>query len=152
VLKGNPEQWEPFLKDLLAFGTPASGLALFARTVLRLDTLLANIATFGKIVAMALGSQRRGQQYGPLLAGRYLLESTEVVSETRAGDFFASFDWRDHFELDAAGHEAVVSDSARLLRLILQANVRAWSKDAHATVETTLDDLIRVVVSGAAEV
>ena len=88
----DPAQWAGLQKQL-AFVTPDMGNALFARTIKLYDVLRQNIAIFGDQIGKHVGANEAGDQYGPLLAGAYLLEHDEPIDPADAYDLVAGYDW-----------------------------------------------------------
>jgi putative DNA primase/helicase len=89
-------------------------LRLQARTLRHLPTLRHNAKVFATAIADHLGSQRLGDQYGPLIAGDYLLHSTKDVTSEAAIEWVRKQDW-------AETQSAVeMSDELKLLAHIME--------------------------------
>lgn len=65
---------------------------LRARVFANLDVLRHNARVFARAVGVHFGNQRIGDQYGPLLAGAWLLGSTGRVTTERAAEKVAALD------------------------------------------------------------
>jgi putative DNA primase/helicase len=90
------EQWQQIAAERTQLVTHGAGEALIRRTVSNLPTLLANIATMGRVLAgMAAGrgGGRVGDTYGALLAGCHLLTSTALLNEAEALAWLDTVGW-----------------------------------------------------------
>ncbi len=90
------EQWRQIAAERAQLVTLAAGEALIRRTVSNLPTLLANIATMGRVLscmAVGRGGGRVGDTYGALLAGCHLLTSTAVLNEAEALAWLDTVGW-----------------------------------------------------------
>ncbi len=90
------EQWQQIAVDRAQLVTIETGEALIRRTISHLPTLLANIATMGRVLAaltVGRGGGRVGDTYGALLAGCHLLTSTDLLDEAAALAWLDSVDW-----------------------------------------------------------
>ena len=115
-------------------------LRMLRRTVDNIDALLANCETFSREASRILGSARAGDQYGPMLAGAYMLGSTGKVTQEQAKEWCEKQDWSWHFEsVDG-------SDSERLLHRILTCMVDHTYLDR--TGKMSVMDLIERVRDG----
>lgn len=115
-------------------------LRMLRRTVDNIDALLANCETFSREASRILGSARAGDQYGPMLAGAYMLGSTGKVTQEQAKEWCEKQDWSWHFEsVDG-------SDSERLLQRILTSMVDHTYLDR--TGKMSVMDLIERVRDG----
>ena len=112
--------WEQLAERLAATITREFAEGLLARTVRNLGTLQENARTFSKAAAMMFGSARHGQQYGPMLAGAYLLHSTKLISYEDAIKWL-----RDKKFSDVVSDSAGDSDDIRCVSHIMQARIRA---------------------------
>lgn len=73
---------------------------LQARTIANMKTLLANIKTFQRAARRVLGSARAGEQIGTMIAGLYLLHSTDIVTYDFALDWIKKYNWTDHTAIE----------------------------------------------------
>jgi hypothetical protein len=136
----DPEQWKTLEKEL-GYVTPDLGKALFARTVTRYDILRQNIATFGEQIGKHLGNTNAGQQYGPLMAGAYLLEHDEPVEAVDAYEIVQAYDWSGFGKPDPTE-----KDERQCLNAILSAIIPLQA-DGH-TDRMTLGELIQIAHLG----
>jgi putative DNA primase/helicase len=79
----------------LAYITKEIGQALFARTIKLNETLFKNVDIFKTALSAYLNSTAAGDQYGPLLAGAYLLENDDVIEPVDADAIIRKFAWSD---------------------------------------------------------
>lgn len=104
---------------------------LVRRTVENLDALLWNCEVFSRHAARILKSKRDGDQFGPMLAGAYMLHATGKVTDETAAEYCARQDWSwVHDQKDG-------TDSERLIRRILNSMIEY----------STLDKTVRMPVS-----
>lgn len=89
-------------------------LRLQARTLRHLPTLRHNTKVFATAIADHVGSQRLGDQYGPLIAGDYLLHSTKEITPESAREWVSKQDWA---ETQSATEQ---SDELKLLAHIME--------------------------------
>jgi putative DNA primase/helicase len=99
------EQWESLARRRDELITRGTGERLIRRTVSNLHTLLANVETFGRVVARRYGG-RFGDTYGALLAGAHHLTSLEVVDEAQAQRWMQAQRWE-------LSDEALVGSAAK---------------------------------------
>ena len=90
----DPAQWD-VLKKRIEYVTPARGNALFARTAALYPVLRQNIPIFSDQIGKLVGDVNAGLQYGPLLAGAYLLTHDEPVEPVDAYEMVKEYDWRN---------------------------------------------------------
>lgn len=112
--------WEELAARIASTITPEFAEGMIARTVRNLVTMQENSRIFAAAASTMFGSARHGQQYGPMLAGAYLLHTTGRV------DYTAALAWlrkHDFSSIVATADED--SDDARCIAHILQARVRA---------------------------
>lgn len=119
---------EPLAKQLL---TEEFVLRLQARTLQHLPTLRANTRIFSTAVAAHLGSQRLGDQYGPLIAGDYLLHSTREITPEQASAWVQKQDWGEQRE--AAAERDELKLLARLMESVVMVEPET-GKEFKATV------------------
>ena len=100
--------------------TRETGERLLRRTVSNLKTLLANVATFARVVARRHGG-RGGETYGALLAGAHHLTSLEVLNEGQALSWIDAQRWALSDE-ELAG-SAAKDEAAQCLELLLKHEV-----------------------------
>jgi len=72
---------------------PEFSKRLLARTVENMQTLLQNCRTFSLAASAVMGNKRTGDQFGPMLAGAYLLTSTKRGDYEFACKWMAEQDW-----------------------------------------------------------
>jgi putative DNA primase/helicase len=98
--------------------TPEFAKGLLARTIANLPTLLKNIAVFSRAASDIFGNKRSGDQIGPMLAGAYMLTTTNEVTLATATAWIGKQDWDWH----TASYDD--SDAAKLVTHIMTARVR----------------------------
>lgn len=104
----------PLLAEVTA---PAFAARFRARVFARLGDLRQNVRVFAQAAGAHLGSQRLGDQVGPLLAGAWLLYRDGIVSAEAAQAWVARQAWPDQKRI------AQSSDEERLVLAILEARV-----------------------------
>lgn len=135
------KDWQAIQDRIYDVIKPDYPLRMVRRTVDNIDALLANCETFSREASRILGSARAGDQYGPMLAGAYLLGSTGKVTQEQAKEWCDKQDWSWHFEsVDG-------SDSERLLQRILTSMVDHTFMDR--TGKMSVMDLIERVRDGS---
>lgn len=113
---------------------------LVKRTVENLDALLWNCEVFSRHAARILKSKRDGDQFGPMLAGAYMLHATGRVTDKTAAEYCARQDWSwVHDQKDG-------TDSERLIRRILNSMVEYSTLDK--TVRMPVSEMISRVRTG----
>lgn len=98
--------------------TPDFPDRLLARTIGALDSLMENIATFKKAAEQSIDVARATDQLAPLLAGVYLLHSTDKISLEEATEWIKGKNWAPF-----VGGE-LESDPMKLLRTIATTLIR----------------------------
>jgi putative DNA primase/helicase len=140
----DPEQWDKLDREL-RYVTPEIGNALFARTVALYAVLRQNIEVFRDQISKHLGDTNAGDQYGPLMAGAYLLEHDEPVEAVDAFEIVKSYDWTDFGK-----PHAVERDEVRCLDTILGALVPV--QVGQHTEKITIGELIKAAHGGNMDV
>lgn len=113
---------------------------LVRRTVDNLDSLLHNCEVFSRHAARILKSKRDGDQFGPMLAGAYMLHATGRVTDETAAEYCARQDWSwVHDQKDG-------TDSERLIRRILNSMIEYSMIDR--TVRMPVSEMIVRVRNG----
>lgn len=131
------KEWQSILDRVYDVITPDYPQRMLRRTVDNIESLLHNCDVFSKEAARILGSARAGDQYGPMLAGAYLLGSTGRVTPEQAREWCDKQDWSWHFD----GVDG--TDSERLLQRILTSMVDHTFMDR--TTKMPVVDLIERV-------
>lgn len=135
------KEWQLILDRIYDVIKPDYALRMVRRTVDNIEALLHNCEVFSKEASRILGSARAGDQYGPMLAGAYLLGSTGKVTQEQAKEWCNKQDWSWHYEsVDG-------SDSERLLQRILTSMVDHTFMDR--TGKMSVMDLIERVRDGS---
>lgn len=98
--------------------TPDFGRLLLGRAIENLSTLLINCKVFIRACAEVLKDRRAADQIGVMLAGTYLLHSTNIISYEAALDFIKRHDVRSFTAVDEA------TDSQRLLATLSAIKIR----------------------------
>lgn len=91
---------------------------ILARSIRHLSLLRKLVHTFTQAAATHLGTQRLGDQLGPMLAGAWLLNSTREATPKEALEWIAANDWSDKSAQDAP------QDSERFLQHLTGYTVR----------------------------
>ncbi|MFU8886138.1 MAG: hypothetical protein ACNA8O_11865 [Cyanobacteriota bacterium] len=101
-------QWAAVDRQVREVVTAATGARLLRRAVSHLPTLLANVATFRRVIEGQLrrgAAARAGDTYGALLAGAHLLVSAAAIDDAQALDWLDSIGWSAGLALGEAGAE-----------------------------------------------
>ena len=131
------EHWERLVSDIVGLLTPAFAKRLLARTILNLPTLRGFVDVFTTAATLHLGSQRLGDQLGPMLAGAYLLNTTKEVTVESALDWIRKNNWGDHTAKDSA------RDAERFLQHILGSTIKHNTPEG-GNWERPLGELIEI--------
>lgn len=108
---------------------------LMARALLHMDTLLANIKTFERAMRRTTGGARASQQIGAMLAGVFLLGTTDLVTDEHATLFVEKNSWTEHTMISHEG------DPVRLVQWIISSLLR--NKIGHeVSIGELIDDAI----------
>lgn len=137
-------QWVKLVSEIVDLMTPAFASQMLARTILNLSTLRKYVEVFTAAATIHLGAQRLGDQLGPLLAGAYLLNTTNPVTVETALEWLRKNDWRDHTARDSA------QDGERFLQHVLGQMVRHNTPEG-GTWERTVGELIELAAYDEAE-
>ena len=154
-----PEQWGPVDRKLRELLTVDTGAQLLRRTVTNLPTLLANVATFRRVVEGQLpagAAARAGDTYGGLLAGAHLLTSTDVVDEVEALNWLDAVKWSaaEALGVDAAPEQSSAAEGAQCLATLLSHEEQWRTADPeYGTGKLTIRELLELArsLSGADE-
>lgn len=141
-----PAQWGPVDQKLRELLTVDTGAQLLRRTVTHLPTLLANVATFRRVVEAQLpagAAARAGDTYGALVAGAFLLTSTKVVDEAQALDWLDSVKWSasDAWGVDAAPEQSAAAEGEQCLAKLLSYQ-ESWRSDDKGSGKITVRELL----------
>lgn len=132
------KEWEDLKEALYFIGRdPGINRRLLRRAIELLPVCVhQNIAVFIAAAAKAFGSQRKGDQYGTLLAGCWCMASSKVATPAEADAMIASYDWNEFLE------PGEVDDSEKALRAIMEAKI-AHKGDVYsvATVVTVASNI-----------
>ena len=151
------DQWADVASRRAALITNEVGERLIRRTVTHLPALLANIATFGKVVAAMVttgDSGRAGDTWGALLAGAHHLTSTAVISEAQALEWIRSVGW-DYSHTNSDDTDRAAGAEGRQCLDHLLAHELRWRtaldpEDNRPTTDTiTIRELVAMVRSNA---
>lgn len=101
VLKTNraadaDEQYQKLCDMIAETITPEWRMRLINRIVSNTDAILANIKTFNTAARKVLKNAGAADQVAPMLAGLYLLGSTDEITTESAEEFMRSHEWDDH--------------------------------------------------------
>jgi hypothetical protein len=123
------------------------GERLLRRTVSNLKTLLANIATFRRVVAKRYGG-RTGNTYGSLLAGAHHLTSLELLDEDQARQWIDAKQWA--LSEEDRAESAAKSEAEQCLEHLLKHEVpfangvaEDGSKISDASGKTSIREVIQ---------
>jgi putative DNA primase/helicase len=153
------EQWGPVDRKLRQLLTVDTGAQLLRRTVTNLPTLLANVATFRRVVEAQLpagAAARAGDTYGALLAGAHLLLSTAQVDEAQAIAWLDCIGWDAAAALgvDAAPEQSSAAEGGQCLATLLSHEEQWRTADPeYGTGKLTIRELLELArsLSGADE-
>lgn len=119
---GNRDRFEK-LSGLVADIMADDYVARFgARSIKMIPIIRQNARVFSAAAAVALGSQRAGDQVGALLAGAWSLHSDDVITAEAAAAWIAKQDWSDHQKQNED------TDESKCLAFLLQAIIRVPTK------------------------
>ncbi len=131
------EYFKALKKEIKETITPEYGRRMLSRTVKYLDVLLDNCEVFVDAAAEVLCDRRAADQLGSMLAGLFLLTSTERITYERAVAWIKSHNWSMHTTI---GEQ---NDPEKLLMHIMSKFVKFGTK------EDTIGSLIKKAVSRA---
>ena len=140
------EQWNPVDRKLRELLTVETGAQLLRRTVTHLPTLLANVATFRRVVEAQLpagAAARAGDTYGALLAGAHLLTSTKVVDEAEAINWLDAVKWgaAEALGVDVAPEQSAAAEGEQCLAKLLTYQ-ESWRADDMGSGKITVLELL----------
>ncbi|MER9506005.1 hypothetical protein [Mesorhizobium sp. M0579] len=138
----NKVHYEKLLSDIVSLLTPTFSKRLIARTIQHLPTLRAYVDVFTVAAAQHLGTQRLGDQLGPMLAGAYLLNTTKPVTVKTALEWLRANDWTDH------SAKGATKDSERFLQHVTGHLVRHNTPEG-GTWERTVGELLELAAYAA---
>lgn len=98
--------------------TPEYGRRLLSRTIANMPTLLKNIETFRAAARKVIKGARAADQVSAMLAGTYLLHSTQLITADKAEEWIRKYDWTEHTSI------AAKTDPERLLHHLATSLVR----------------------------
>lgn len=129
------DDYEKLLHAIDETITPGFAERLLARTLMNMDTLIANIRIFKTAFRKVTRQARSSDQIGPLLAGLYMLGRTNRISEEDAVAWISRWDWADHSMIHQVG------DPLKLVQYIAESLVRPST----GTSEFSIGDMIEKV-------
>lgn len=135
-------RWDSLSKLISETLSPEYIAGMIARTVRNLVALQHNCEVFSRAAAAYFGSMRAGQQYGPMLAGAYLLHSTGQI------EYAAALKWlqdKRFNEVGPAGNDE--GDERQLIARIMQHRERAMIEQGR-TEEYTVSELLEMSING----
>lgn len=138
--EGAEEQYSKLLDMIHETLTPEYANRMVRRTVDNIDALLHNCEVFSKHASRILKSKRDGDQFGPMLAGAYMLHATGKVTDAKAEEYCARQDWSWVYDQKEG------TDSERLIRRILNSMIEYTLLDR--TVRMPVSELISRVLRG----
>jgi putative DNA primase/helicase len=94
------DEWEKLRDKLYSFIERDEDLSmrLFQRSIDMYETIKENILVFSHVAANKFNSQRKGDQYGTLLAGCWSLVKTNIATKEEAEHFIDKYDWTEYQE------------------------------------------------------
>ncbi len=113
---------------------------LHARMIALIPIIRENSETFAKAAAVAIGSQRMGDQVGALLAGAYALHNDGLITQEDAAGYVDKQDWEEQTAIQETPDERLCLDR------ILQHVIRL--QDNGHTTEHSVAELISLSDSG----
>ncbi|MBZ9821922.1 hypothetical protein [Mesorhizobium sp. CA4] len=138
----NKKHYEKLLSDIVGLLTPTFSKRLLARTIAHLPTLRSYVDVFTVAATQHLGTQRLGDQLGPMLAGAYLLNTTKPVTVEEALKWLRANDWTDHTAKGAT------KDSERFLQHVTGYLVRHNTPEG-GQWERTIGELLELAAFAA---
>lgn len=130
------EEYDQLLEMIEETITPDFSERMIARTLQNMNSLIANIRIFQRVVRKQIGGARASQQVGTMMAGVYMLGRTDIISEEKAAEIVGRFSWSDHTIIDDQG------DPLRLVQWIAGSLVRTRSGETQS-----IGDLVQAVVA-----
>lgn len=118
ITKERDARYEKLLSTIHEVITPDFSARLLSRTVNNFEALAANVRTFSLAASSVFGNKRAGDQIGPMLAGAYMLTSTNKISFDDAQDWMRGQDWQWTAQGDQDG------DAFKLVTHIMTSRVR----------------------------
>ena len=115
--------WQALDRDLDQLITPEFGARLLARTVTLLPVILRAVEVSTRVAATHFDSQALGDQYGTLLAGAWVLQSSQVPTEAQVQGLIEGTDWSSYRQSNE------LPDERRCLNRILQHQLRVETED-----------------------
>lgn len=144
------DQWGPVDRNLRELLTNDTGAQLLRRTVTNLPTLLANVATFRRVVEAQLpagAAARAGDTYGALLAGAHLLLSTRKLTDSDALAWLDQVGWDATAALgvDSTPEQSAAAEGAQCLAQLLS-HEEPWRTDApeYGTGKISIRELLEL--------
>ncbi|TVS07798.1 MAG: hypothetical protein EA413_00325 [Cyanobium sp. PLM2.Bin73] len=137
-------EWEQAERAISSAITPEIGQALIRRTVHHLRTLQANAVTLARAIERRGDAARNGDCYGTLLAGAYLLRSTEALTPEQAAAWLDRIGWTGATAQD--GSEPL-NEGVQCLELVLAHPIR-WMEEDSPTGSISLRELAHRALAG----
>jgi putative DNA primase/helicase len=111
-------KWEKIKDELYFIGRDKNvSRRMLRRALDLLPVIHKNITVFTEAAAKSMHSQRKGDQYGTLLAGCWCLSSSKVATPAEADAMISAYSWDEFLE------SSEVEDSEKALRAILEAKL-----------------------------
>ncbi len=143
-------QWGPVDRKLRELLTVDTGAQLLRRTVTNLPTLMANVATFRRVVEAQLpagAAARAGDTYGALLAGAHLLLSTNKLTDSDALAWLDCIGWdaAAAWGVDVAPEQSAAAEGEQCLAQLLS-HEEPWRTDSpeYGTGKISIRELLEL--------
>lgn len=134
------EEFDALVDKIESTITPDYSSRMISRTLKYLDVLFDNIVTFKRAARRVVKGARASEMIGTMLAGLYLLHSTNRIDADKAQEFISKYDWTNHTIIDDD------ADPARLLQYISSCVLRMQSHGGGK--EVSIGDLIMMAYKG----
>ncbi|MEO1002935.1 MAG: hypothetical protein AAFX65_07485 [Cyanobacteria bacterium J06638_7] len=144
--------WEALSAALRQHINDDTGQRLLARTIGLLPLFVGTIQTFSKAAAELLGEARHGDQYGLLLAGAWLLQTSAAPTDEQARQWISSFDWSAAVEIENMNEGGAETCWSYIEGLTLPVEeLEPGDLQRFRTVRRTVAELLHRVVTTASE-
>lgn len=121
---------------------PELGAALRARAILLVVPIRQAAATFRRAVTKAARDSRKGQQFGSLAAGFWMLTNDVPPTQEQADAWAATVDW------NGLGHDSTDDDATRAIDVLLAYKTNLQDAQGHR-YDMTVGELVDIYFSDA---
>lgn len=111
---------------------------MLTRTIQNINVLVKNSEIFTDAAAEILKDQRAADQIGPMLAGAYLLNSSEEIGREKAKEWIGGHDWNRHTAIGEQSDHERLFDRIFTSRVIVQGRVARYETQIGMAVQRAL--------------